>query len=184
MVELFGLIDIQTISMASAAIGVLAGVVNWIIRLKRAERQRQTEIKTRQAQLLMDIYDHFLDPDITEAYSELYSRSTDNYAEYLRTYIEGGSDIEFVLVGRYLVGIGVLVKNELIDISLVYDLMAWPIMQTWEKYKPIVEGRRVELDFPLWEDVEYLYDELKKYEEQLSTSSKKKPAITLPFSSE
>lgn len=172
MVELFGLIDVQTISMASAAIGVLAGVVNWIIRLKRAERQRQTEIRTSQARLLMDIYDHFLDPDITEAYSELYSRRTDDYDDYVRAYIETGSDIEFVLVGRYLVGIGVLVKNELIDISLVYDLMAWPIMQTWEKYKPIVEGRRVALSFPLWEDVEYLYHELKKYEEGLSASSK------------
>jgi len=120
----------------------------------------------------MDIYDHFLDPDITEAYSELYGRRTDNYDDYVRAYVETGSDIEFVLVGRYLVGIGVLVKNELIDISLVYDLMAWPIMQTWEKYKPIVEGRRIALGFPLWEDVEYLYHELKKHEEQLSATSK------------
>lgn len=171
MVELFGLVDVQTISMASAAIGVLAGVINLIIRARRAEKQRQTEIETRQAQLLMEVYDHFLDPDITEAYSELYSRQTDNYDNYARTYIETGSDIEFVLVGRYLVGIGVLVKNELIDISLVYDLMAWPIMQTWEKYKPIVEGRRIALGFPLWEDVEYLYNELKKHEEQLSATS-------------
>lgn len=30
MVELFGLIDVQTISMASAAIGILIGVFNWI----------------------------------------------------------------------------------------------------------------------------------------------------------
>ena len=172
MVELFGLIDVQTISMASAAIGVLAGVINWIIRGRRAERQRQMEIETRQAQLLMEIYDHFLDPDITEAYSELYSRQTDNYDNYVRTYIETGSDIEFVLVGRYLVGIGVLVKNGLIDISLVYDLMAWPILQTWEKYKPIVEGRRTALGFPLWEDVEYLYNELKKHEEQQSATGK------------
>ena len=172
MVELFGLIDVQTISMASAAIGVLAGVVNWIIRARRAEKQRQTEIATRQAQLLMDIYDHFLDPDITEAYSELYSRPTDSYEGYARTYIESGDDIEFVLVGRYLVGIGVLVKNGLIDVSLVYDLMAWPIMQTWEKYEPIVEGRRMAFGFPLWEEVEYLYDELKKHEEKISATGK------------
>lgn len=170
MVDLLGLIDLQTISTASAAIGVVAGVVNWIIRSRKAEKQRQTEIKTRQAQLLMDIYDHFLDPDITEAYSELYSRRTDDYDDYARSYIETGSNIEFVLVGRYLVGIGVLVKNGLIDVSLVHDLMAWPIMQTWEKYEPIVKGRRVELGFPLWEDVEYLYDELKKHEEQLSAA--------------
>ena len=171
MVDLLGLIDLQTVSMASAAIGVVAGVVNWIIRTRRAEKQRQTEIKTMQAQLLMDIYDHFLDPDIIEAYSELYSRRTDDYDDYARAYIETGSNIEFVLVGRYLVGIGVLVKNGLIDVSLVYDLMAWPIMQTWEKYERIVEGRRVELGFPLWEDVEYLYHELKKHEEQLSAAS-------------
>ncbi|UCH57168.1 MAG: hypothetical protein JSV18_07505, partial [Candidatus Bathyarchaeota archaeon] len=50
MVELFGLIDVQTISMASAAIGVLAGIVNWIVRTRRAERQKQTELETRQLQ--------------------------------------------------------------------------------------------------------------------------------------
>ena len=69
-------------------------------------------------------------------------------------------------MGRYFSGIGVLLKKGLIDISLLDTLLWPPIMRIWEKYEPIVKGRRIALGFKLWADVEYAYHELKKFREQ------------------
>jgi hypothetical protein len=167
MVDLFGLIDLQLMSTVSASIGVLAGVTNWIIRTRRAERQRQTEIETRQAQLFMDVYKLYLDPDITDAYLEIITREFESYEEYMDKHFKTRGNIDFVLVGRYFSGVGVLLKRGLIDISLVYDLLRRQFMWTWEKYEPVLQGRRKAVNDPtVWSPIEYTYNELKKYEEQ------------------
>jgi len=166
VVELFGFIDLQLISTVSASIGILAGVVNWIIRSRRAERQRQVEIETRQAELLMGIYDHYLEPEHIDAYIELIHRQWEDYDDFVKRYIDTGKNASFIQIGRYFIGIGVLMKKGLIDISLLYTLLSHPITRIWEKYEQIVQGRRIALGFKLWEDVEYAYHELKKYEEQ------------------
>jgi len=167
MVELFGLIDLQLMSTVSASIGVLAGVTNWIIRTRRAEKQRQTDVETNQARLFMDIYKYFLDPKITDSYLEILTREFVDYDEYMEKHFKTRENIDFVLIGRYLGGVGVLVKKGLIDISLVYDLLRHQFKWIWEKYEPVIQGRRKDIDDPtIWGTIEHTYNELIKFEEQ------------------
>ena len=64
--------------------------------------------------------------------------------------------------------VGILLHRKLIDIELVDDLFSLLIKYDWEKAKPIVEGIRKEFNMPqYWEYFEYLYNEMKKRQQQL-----------------
>ncbi|MFH0850845.1 MAG: hypothetical protein V1924_07900 [Candidatus Bathyarchaeota archaeon] len=79
------------------------------------------------------------------------------------------SKMDFML--SYYQGIGLLVRRNLIDPELVYQLMRYGIIAFWDKVKPVVEGDRARLKVPnMFENVEYLYDLLKSFRE------KEKPA--------
>jgi len=156
------MIDVQAISMASAAIGILIGVVNWIRKSSTAERLRKTEIETRQARLFMDIYASFIDPELTEMYEDMLAYwEWKDYEDYVKKYVEP-KGIQQVTVQRFFNGIGVLVLRGLIDVTLVNDLMGEAIIRTWEKFKPIYERRRIDLNWPqLWLPTELLCDKMK-----------------------
>ena len=115
MVDLFGLIDLQLISTVSASIGVLVGVINWIIRTRRAERQKQTEIETRQAQLFMGLYERFRAKDFRkEVYDILYRWDWQDSDDFWRKYgpetnIEAFSVWTAVVI--FFEGVGILVKH-------------------------------------------------------------------------
>ncbi|MCW4040091.1 MAG: hypothetical protein NWE83_04975 [Candidatus Bathyarchaeota archaeon] len=47
--------DVQTISITVAGIGIFIAAINSIISRRKADQQRQTEIETRQAELFMQL---------------------------------------------------------------------------------------------------------------------------------
>jgi hypothetical protein len=51
--------DIQTVSVVVAMIGLLIAAINQIYTSRQANAQRQTEIETRQAELFMQVYQRF-----------------------------------------------------------------------------------------------------------------------------
>ena len=74
--------------------------------------------------------------------------------------------IPWVSVARFFLGIGTLVKRKLIDVDLVADIMGGPVIWTWDKMSPIVKEFKVDLKRPqLWDDFEYLYNEIKNIEQ-------------------
>ena len=170
MVGLFGLMDLQLISTVSASIGVLAGVINWIIRTRRAEKQRQTEIETRQAQLFMDIYGHFRDPEFQMAYRDIMGKwEWEDYDEYVEKYCQADDvGVKKLFFHRFYSGVAILVARGLIDTELANELVGGILTVVWEKYKPMIERRRIDLNMPfLWKDIEFLYNKfkpLKRYE--------------------
>ena len=73
----------------------------------------------------------------------------------------------YTAVLAYFEGVGQLVKRKMIDRSLVYDLLSIIAIWIWEKMEPTVKGQRERMKTPrIWEDYEYLYNEMKKYEHQ------------------
>ena len=69
----------------------------------------------------------------------------------------------------YLEGLGMLVKQGLINIELVEDLFAGRILWFWETFGPICEIRRKQIGDPnMYDSIEYLYNELKQREQEIS----------------
>jgi len=69
---------LQTISVVIAAASVVIGVINSIYSSRIAEKQRQTQIDSRQAQLFMQIYNQFT----MEKYKQLIEVNSWEWKDY------------------------------------------------------------------------------------------------------
>jgi hypothetical protein len=67
--------------------------------------------------------------------------------------------------------VGHLVKRQLIDIGLLNEAFAMSIIVLWRRCESIIKGDREYFQSPtLWEDFEYIYNELSKREQFADTS--------------
>ena len=154
------MLDIPSISAVVAAIGVLIGVIIAVLEVRNL-------VKQRQAELFMNLYDHYNDPEFAKHWAKtVFQWNWKDFDDWLKKYgpetnVEAYSS--WAAIGNYFKGIGVLVNKKLIDISLAENLMSQTLFGYWEKYEPVVKGFREHYKFPeAWKWVEYLHNELKK----------------------
>jgi hypothetical protein len=155
--------DIPSISAIIAAVGVLVGVVLAVQELRHLVKQRQTDLVTR---LSSDIA---LDRAPLEAFVDIMDAEFEDYDDFVKRYgkliSKNQVPMSFMMMGNFYEQIGVLLRNKLINASLVDQL--FPVSITWEKAKPLVEGMRKEYHDPtFFEWFEYLYNEMKKIEQR------------------
>lgn len=164
---MFDLLTIQTIGISVAVISVVIGVINSILTNRHAQRMRDRELETRQAQLFMQLYSLYDSRDFLEDYGNVawvfeYKDLSDWMKKYgAKTNIAAYSS--WIRVGRFFDGAGILVKKNLIDINLIIDQMREVIVYSWDKMEPWLMEQRKMLGHPqLWENFEYLASEVRK----------------------
>jgi hypothetical protein len=160
-------VDIQAISVVVASASVVAGVIYYALQLRHQARARQDMVKTRQAEILIRLHSAFSTKEMCEAALKYMSSEYKDYDDFVEKYgsliAEGQVQTVFVMIGMFFEGIGVLLKNRLVDIDLVTDLFT--VEMFWLKMKPLAKGLRKQYNNPqLWEWFEYLYTEMKKRE--------------------
>ena len=182
--------DIQSVAIVLAGIGVFIAAINSIYSSRKADQQRQTEIDTRQAELFTNIYNRWNSRDIQTAYGNIrHLWSWDSYEDFLQKYSirpPGSAQnfeswFNFQILLTYFEGLGLLVKRGLIDIEYVDDLFADRIIWFWEDWlgqhmaevrkRGITESYRPYAATKMYDSIEYLYNELKKREQQHATIS-------------
>jgi hypothetical protein len=154
-------LDLQTISIVVTAAGIL-------ISAAFAVQQLRNLVRNRQAQLFMQLYDRFHDPEFWKQYGEIIHLSDwkdekDFWDKYGPKNIHAFAD--WMSFGTYFSGIGVLLKRGMIDVGLVDDLIGDYVFWIWKKWKPL---------FQVWDQrkpmsiewVEYLFDEITKERER------------------
>jgi len=172
-------VNITEVSAIVAAAGVLVGVVYYILDVRNQAKvrqdlaiQRQTELETRQAELFMQLYEHYYDRNTLKVESEVvYQWKWKDFEDFWEKYgiftnIEDFT--KFDSWATYIKGIGVLVKRRLIDPDLVSDLMGTSIIQLWERYGSVIKEIRKRIFPHAYEWCEELYNEMKKREQQAS----------------
>lgn len=159
------LLDIPSISAIVTSTGVIVGVIFAILQLRDL-------VKTRHTDLVIRLYSTFGSREFQEAWVETLRMEFKDYNDYLKKYgPTSGKPIytSVNMVAAFFEGMGILLRRKLIDISLVDDLQSSDIILTWHKMKPIVEGWRKHFNRPqISEWFEYLYNEMRKREEQLA----------------
>ena len=121
-------------------------------------------VKARQTDLVIRLYSTFESKEFQEALDKVLAREYKDYNDYKKKY--GWSD--FMQVGIFFEGIGVLLHRKLIDVGLVDDLFSTPLKHAWEKMKPAIEDARKLLNRPQWyEYLQYLSHEIQKREQRL-----------------
>ncbi|MGA2574258.1 MAG: hypothetical protein ABSF36_08710 [Candidatus Methanomethylicaceae archaeon] len=156
------MVDITTISIVIASIGVLAAVVYYFLDIWHRSRLRQTESLIR-----LSPWFNMSAKEVQEAISQVCSMEYENYEDYLQEYSGKPEQVTFKVLGNYFEGIGILVHRKLVDTDIVYDFWGDIIISAWEGNKLLVDGMRKDSGdaktFAFWE---YLYGELKKRQQQ------------------
>jgi len=159
------MVDLSSLSAVVAATSVVIGVIFAVLQLRNL-------VKTRQTDLVMRLYSAMRDEKWQKAWYTVWNLEFKDYNDFVKKYGQVTSEtssvnIPFYRIGLFYEGIGVLLNKKLVDIELVDDLFHSPILYTWEKMKPIVEGFRKELHPRLYAEYEYLYNEIKKRTQKL-----------------
>jgi hypothetical protein len=155
------MVDIQTVSIVVASVGVFAASVYYILQIRHQTKLRQTD-------LIMRLYSAYGTREFLEGMWKVLNLETVNYEDYAKTQdLTAASE-----VGVFFEGLGILLKRKIVDISLVDDLYSSTIIMSWEKTKPIWEILRKQYGRPqIFEYFEYLYNEMKKREQQQASKT-------------
>ena len=153
-------ITLQTALTYLSLISIPVGVFYHIMTLRNQSR-------TRQAQLFMQIYNHWTGTEFNQNYIEVINRNWEDYDDYYEKYGAIRESVKRRTIGLYFEGIGMLVHRKLIDVSLVDDMMSSFLIGFWEKYGPVTKIDRERLNTPqMLEWTESLYNEVRKVAEQ------------------
>jgi hypothetical protein len=148
-------------------------VINSILSSRRAEKNDEQMLETRQAQLFMRIYNRWTSKEMTSAYGLvrwLYTWETPNEAfEKYMPKTDADAYSNHQILHNFYEGLGVLVKRGLIDINLVEDLFSQRIVWHWERFEKLfLRAREITGDYSQYDSMEYLYHEM-KHRQRLTT---------------
>jgi hypothetical protein len=158
---------LQTVSIAIASAGVFAAAVYYILQLRHQSKVRQTD-------LLLKIYSTFGSEEFQKALAKTFNLDFKDYDEFVKKYyntstgfVESPEIISMSMVNVLFEEVGVLLNRKLIDLGLVDDLFGYFVIPLWEKIRSAVEGWRRQFQTPRsLQQFEYLYNEMKKREQQ------------------
>ena len=149
------LVEVQTAYYMIAATGVLVAAIYYVFNMRAT-------LHTRQAQMLMSLYQNWNQPKFQEAWMDLISWEWKDYDDFQSKYGRNSNPDEyskFILIGAFFEGLGVFIKRGFIDPKLVDDLMSMYIISFWQKLGSIMYEARERLNSPtLGEYAEYLYN--------------------------
>jgi hypothetical protein len=128
------MVDAQTISMVFGGLSVGVAAIYYIITLR-------SNNKTRQAQLLMQIYDKVNNRDFTRDWGETnYFWKWNDSKEYFKKYGTNLAEYpKFQNIIDTYEGIGVILQNKLIDPKLIYGVLRVQPILYWEKFSPMMK---------------------------------------------
>jgi hypothetical protein len=151
------MVDIQTVSIAIASTSIVIAAIYYILQLRNQSKTRTIDLVLR-----LDLV--FESNEFKQAYATFLERDIKEYD--FETY-EPSKWIPESRVSGFFETLGFLLRRKLIDLDFAYS--SFPSIPTaWEKLRFWIEKVR-EYRHSQWFYVnfEYLYNEMKKYEQKL-----------------
>ena len=133
---------LQSVSYIAGALGVCVAAAYYVYNMRTNQKTMKTTLETRQAQLLMQIYDRVNNKDFTRDWSETtyFWKWTDD-EEYWKKY---GTNIEEYPKLKSVIdtyeGIGAILENKLVDPKMIYGVLRADPILYWEKFSPLMKG--------------------------------------------
>jgi len=166
-------ITYQMVLSTLQTLGILVGIYYYVMTLRNQRKNQELALETRQAQLFMNIYDRRINnPDWDEINHRIQGLRWKDWDEYQALFDYTNPEtrdnhMAMSTMMTFYVGVGVLVKSNLVDIRLIAQFMSRSTKVFWEHVEPIVEEGREHWYGPGWlKELEYLYNELNKYAEE------------------
>jgi hypothetical protein len=157
------MVELSTVSIVIASSGVMIAAIYYVLQIRHQTKLQQTEFLTK---LLSGTSTKEAAETALKYFSTEYIDYDDFVKKYGHPFAEGPVQTAFFVMRNLGIGIGVLLKNKLIDLNLVAEL--FQLEPLWLHYKPLAEGIRKQSNNPQYcELFEYLYNEVKKREQKL-----------------
>ena len=156
--------QLQTVSYIAGALGVCVAAFYYVMTLRSQQSSMKTNIETRQAQLFMSTFQSTYSKEWQRAQRKVYKLQLTEVSDFDK--IDEDEDLSeaFYIIASYFEGIGVLVKENLIDIRLVSELISGVILRWWAKFGPGVIKCREAWGFPRYcVEIEYLAERVTEY---------------------
>ncbi|MDD1755484.1 MAG: hypothetical protein LUQ39_01430 [Methanomassiliicoccales archaeon] len=135
-------------------------------------------IRQRKTEMLIRIYPGYniSHGELRAAEKLVVNSEYEDFSDFVKKFGDVLSDnpvpVAYDKVGNYYEGIGVLLRQKLVDADLVYPLIGPKIICYWEKMLPYTKGLRGSCgDDSTWEYYEFLYDEMRRAANPRSGSS-------------
>ena len=160
------MVDIQTISIAVASASVTLAAIFYMWQIRHQTRIRKTDLIVR-----INPWFNISPKELLEYANTVLALEYKDYDDFVQKYgsLYGGKPEANALrtLLNWADGIGLLLERNLVDLDIVVDSYGGIAQTFWEKVKPLVEGYRKETNNPRWwEYLEYLYNEVKKREQE------------------
>jgi hypothetical protein len=163
------MLDFQTISFYLGVFSVIFGVFTWYLQSRRSQ-------KITQASLYMQLHSQWRDSRFIDIYYEMIQsqwKTLDEFAE--KWYSDTEYTIGATKVIWYFESVGELLKQDLIDIDIVYNMLGDRFINWANKYGEVLIALRDSVDAPeRYRNIEYLYEEMLKRQKIVKMKYKKK----------
>ena len=154
------MVNIQTISIAIASASVVVAVIYYALLIRRQDRMRHLD-------LFMRIYSTWGSEDMLNAHRRLLVLKVGDYDSFVKEHgpLTESSQINTDVdrIGWFFNLMGFFVKEKIVNMKLVDELLGYWVVKYWETIKPLVYGWRRQYSLPeSYQWFEYLYSEMKK----------------------
>jgi len=136
------MVDYQTISVVLTGLGLMIALIYYALQIRNQN-------KTRQAQLFMQIYQTRNTHENMVRWFKLDTWKWNDFEDWKRKY---GADVDpeiqalpYEQFATYD-GIGMLVKNRMVDVNTVFQLLSEPIVVIWYKFETVINNLRLEAE--------------------------------------
>jgi hypothetical protein len=164
--------SLEFLAIILTGLGLIVSILYYTSVLQNANKTRKLQLRaqelateTRQAQLFMNIYNHWNTSDFWKNYWSILDREWTDYDDYQSKYGRKNSleaNANAATLFAFYEGLGVLVKRGLIDPHFVDDLLGGTIINYWEKMEPIYVEMRVRTNYPqIATQIEFLYETIR-----------------------
>jgi hypothetical protein len=158
------MVDIQTVSIVIASAGVFLAAIYYIFQIRHQDKMRHMD-------LFMRLYSIWGSEDMLNAHRRFMILKVETYDSWVKK--EGpvnepsqvNTDID--RIGWFFNLMGFIVKEKIVHIKLIDELLGYWVIKDWETIKPLVDGWRKQYNIPeSYRWFEYLYNEMKKRQQR------------------
>ena len=151
------MVDYQVMSIMLTGIGLIIALTYYALQIRNQN-------KTRQAQLLMQVYSRLDTTEKVRALQEVHLWEFNNINEYIEKYNNPEDYHKLGTLVLFFGGAGVLVRTGNLPIENVATLMGGLVVNMWKKFDPIKMDLRKLYGLPGWAyNWEYLYHKIIEY---------------------
>jgi hypothetical protein len=179
---------IEYLPLVLTGLGLTASIAYYASVLRNQNKTQQMQLETRQAQLFMSLYETYRSVEFRKHWVMILHQEYTDFDDFWEKYgLENNPDAWAIWqsLASFFHGMGVLVKKGLIKPSLLDELISPNIFFAWVVMGPVIKGfeeyskeggfranyddyddRGISKVYKPWSGFEYLYDTLKKREEE------------------